>query len=212
MAELITTALTALQKASKMLEEYKDNEETKGKLLKELSSMQEVLRNVEGLPFSTHAGIQDLLHDSGRTLRDLDEQLKNLPTGILCALKVKKRLEGFTDRIRDQRHQLSQGCIVLTLRITHAMQDEMAQLRQACAAAEKRARDAEERARDAEERTRDAEERTRHAEERARAAEREQAQLKYLRQKITSSSGWYTQGDLLAWLNQSEELTSRAHS
>jgi len=100
MADLITTALTAAQTAYELLGEHQDNKETKERLLHELSNIKNALQLVQSLPSSTLAGIQDLLNDSGRTLEDLCEQLKNLQTCFFCAFKVKKRLEGFTDRIR----------------------------------------------------------------------------------------------------------------
>jgi len=82
-----------------------------------------------------------------------------------------------------------------TLQEQHKVMEEIKaandQLRQALAAAEARAREAE---------------------ETARAAEKGKAQFEYLREKMISSNGWYTRDDHLAWLKQSEDLTSRAHS
>jgi len=126
MADLIATALTAAQTAYELLEQYQDNKETKERLLIELSNVQNALRLVRGAQYSTLAGIQDLLNDSGRTLKDLCEQLKNLPTGIFRTGEAEKRLKDFTDKIRAEREQLIQGYTALTLRATFEIKDEMA--------------------------------------------------------------------------------------
>jgi len=75
MADLIATALTAAQTAYETLCQFQVNRETKERLLNELSDIQHALRIVRGALYSTFAGIQDLLNDSGRTLTDFCEQL-----------------------------------------------------------------------------------------------------------------------------------------